>query len=109
MSSPTPITPFYTPISFVSPISDTTRRRSSTTTQSSHHHRTNPLRRLSTYLKNAVTLEDSAQAGRRESIISDYGAREDAQDQALLARRRGSVGDFWRKWWRKMSWVGGKD
>ncbi|KAH7080179.1 hypothetical protein BKA63DRAFT_437102 [Paraphoma chrysanthemicola] len=96
--------PLYTPISFVSPISDTTRRHSS--------HTTTPLRRLSTYLKNAVTLEDAPSATRRESIISDFVATEQEsvrrasivsaqdrrQDLALQEARRASVGTFWEKY-----------
>ncbi|KAH5183996.1 hypothetical protein HBH76_141320 [Parastagonospora nodorum] len=137
MSSPTPIQPFqYHPISFVSPISDTTH------TQTSPH--TSRLRRLSTYLKNAVTLEDTATAWRRESVISDQGnmqqeisrrsSTSEQENSALLAWRRGSEEGFWKKYgiegrrkssvngegerrlslgraggkgkWRKMSWVG---
>ncbi|KAH7086492.1 hypothetical protein FB567DRAFT_580616 [Paraphoma chrysanthemicola] len=96
--------PLYTPISFVSPISDTTRRHSA--------HTTTPLRRLSTYLKNAVTLEDTSSAVRRESIISDLvGAEQESvrrasiasaqdrrQDLALQEARRASVGAFWERY-----------
>jgi hypothetical protein len=108
MSSPTPIQPFYRPISFVSPISDTTH---------SHHHNSNGdhpsrLRRLSTYLKNAVTFEDHTSASRRESIISDHmkqqaewerrtsmvSAQDEQEDRALLAWRRGSEEGFWKKY-----------
>lgn len=103
MSSPTPIQPFqYHPISFVSPISDTTH----THTNSSLH--TSRLRRLSTYLKNAVTLEDTATAWRRESVISDHGnvqkevsrrsSTSEEENSRLLAWRRGSEEGFWRKY-----------
>lgn len=70
-----------------------------------------PLRRLSTYLKNAVTLEDTHQATRRECFISDHVGRQqehlrrislvsskDFEDeQALQARRRESVAGFWAR------------
>jgi hypothetical protein len=91
-------------MSFVSPISDTT------------HNKTAPnasrLRRLSTYLKNAVTLEDTETAARRESVISDRGnaqreasrrssitsLQDEQEDRALLAWRRGGEEGFWRKY-----------
>lgn len=96
--------PLYTPISFVSPISDTTRRHSS--------YPTTPLRRLSTYLKNSVTLEPTLVATHRESIISDHGAAERESlrhasivsvqdirdDQALREWRRASVEGFWERY-----------
>lgn len=106
MSSPTPIPPFYQPISFVSPISDNTRPHN-------HHDSEHPshLRRLSTYLKNAVTLEDNSSASRRESVISDRGSaqaehgrhvsiastQDEQEDRALLAWRRPSEEGFWKK------------
>ncbi|KAF1914180.1 hypothetical protein BDU57DRAFT_500276 [Ampelomyces quisqualis] len=103
MSSPTPIPPFYRPISFVSPISDTTHTPS--------HHSLNPFRRLSTYLKSALTLEPSTEARHRESIISDHVdaeheterrnsvvlGQDGREEQALLEWRRGSVNGFWKK------------
>ena len=100
----TPTQPIYQPISFVSPISDTTH----------HRHDTSNLpilRRLSQHLKSSFTLEDSASATRRESIISDQGAHaagavgrvsisssnDEAHDRALQTRRRQSVDMFWAK------------
>jgi hypothetical protein len=101
MSSPTPIQPFqYHPVSFVSPISDTTHRHNAPNTSR--------LRRLSAYLKNAVTLEETTTASRRESIISDRGNTQQEvsrrssvcgqEDHALLAWRRRSEDGFWRKY-----------
>jgi hypothetical protein len=109
MSSPTPIQPFYRPISFVSPISDTTHSHHRNNNNDEHPSR---LRRLSTYLKNAVTLEDHTSASRRESIISDHmrqqaewerrtsivSTQDEQEDRALLAWRRGSEGGFWKKY-----------
>jgi hypothetical protein len=96
--------PIYQPISFVSPISDTTHHRHST-------HNLPILRRLSQHLKDSFTLEDSASAIRRESIISDQGAHaaeavrrasisssnDEANDRALQTWRRQSVDTFWAK------------
>ncbi|KAF3036620.1 hypothetical protein E8E11_004398 [Didymella keratinophila] len=96
--------PVYQPISFVSPISDTTHHR--------HDTRNLPvLRRLSEHLGNSFTLEDSGSATRRESIISDQGAhaaeairrasisgsQDKAHDRALQAWRTQSVDMFWAK------------
>ncbi|KAF2033163.1 hypothetical protein EK21DRAFT_109297 [Setomelanomma holmii] len=79
--------PLYQPVSFVSPIGDTTRR---------HSDHTTPLRRLSTYLKNTVTLEDPPSAGRCESIISD---RNDAkQDTSRLSSTYSAQSDAQREW-----------
>lgn len=94
----------YQPISFVSPISDTTHRNPNSANLSA-------LRRLSNHLKDAVTLEDSASATRRESIISDQGmriaegvrrasissAKDEEDNRALQAWRRKSIDEFWGK------------
>lgn len=94
----------YQPVSFVSPISDTTHRRHDTSNLPI-------LRRLSQHLKDSVTLEDSASAACRESIISDQGAhaaeavrrasisssRDEADDRALQTWRRQSIDAFWEK------------
>ncbi|KAH7391056.1 hypothetical protein DE146DRAFT_758478 [Phaeosphaeria sp. MPI-PUGE-AT-0046c] len=106
--------PLYVPISFVSPISEPSRPSphsptSSTHIESTNTHKPSHMRRLSTYLKHAFTLEDATSARRRESVISDAGAaqgeaerRESVvsfqDEQALLERRRGSVNNFWRKY-----------
>ncbi|KAJ4983299.1 hypothetical protein SVAN01_11226 [Stagonosporopsis vannaccii] len=96
--------PVYRPISFVSPISDTTHRNPNSANLST-------LRRISNHLKDAVTLEDTASATRRESVISDQGvrvaegvrrasissAKDEADDQALQAWRRKSIDEFWSK------------
>lgn len=112
--------PLYTPISFVSPISEPSRSSPHSPTSSTHDDSTNTnnthkpshIRRLSTYLKHAFTLEDPQSARRRESIISDAGAahqeterrasivsyQDERDEEALLARRRGSIEGFWRKY-----------
>jgi hypothetical protein len=102
MSSPTPILPISTYPTHPPPaysVSDTTRRTSHSTTnastQSSRSSTVNPLRRISTYLKSSVTLEDTTQA----RCISHYGVFEgEGQEMGLLAkeesrRKRGS--GFW--------------
>lgn len=100
----TPVQPVYRPISFVSPISDTTHHNSTSANLS-------PLRRLSNHLKNAVTLEEPESAMRRESIISDQGvraaegvrrasissAKDEADYQELQTWRRKSIDEFWGK------------
>jgi hypothetical protein len=102
MSSPTPFlpisTPTPTPIYSVSPISDTTRRstHSASTTGTQTEHRTNPLRRISTYLKNSVTLEDATQA----RLISHYGVYEDVEEEGEREKERGGR---IRRWLRRMS------
>ncbi|KAF3041674.1 hypothetical protein E8E12_003666 [Didymella heteroderae] len=99
-----PMQPLYQPVSFVSPISDTTHHRHDTSNLS-------PLRRLSQHLKNSFTLEDSSSAARRESVISDLGAnaaeivrrasisssKDEAEDRSLQNWRRQSVDAFWAK------------
>lgn len=100
----TSMRPVYQPISFVSPISDTTHHR--------HDTRDLPiLRRLSQHLKDSFTLEDPSSATRRESIISNQGAhaaeglrrasisssKDEADDRALQTWRRQSVDTFWAK------------
>ncbi|KAF2820565.1 hypothetical protein CC86DRAFT_304769 [Ophiobolus disseminans] len=108
MSSSSPMQPLYAPISFVSPISETTRRNPNSTTSPNE-----PIfKRLSTYIADAFTLEDEVQATRRASIISDHMGREaetirrasivstqdQQQDQALQQWRRQSVDGFWSKY-----------
>ncbi|KAL5113811.1 hypothetical protein ACEQ8H_008312 [Pleosporales sp. CAS-2024a] len=103
-------------MSFVSPISETSRRRRRRLSaphdappQSQSQSR---LARISTYLKNAVTLEDAADAVYRESLISDRGnaqhealrrasiasLQDERDDRALLHWRRTSEEAFWKKY-----------
>jgi hypothetical protein len=97
----------YAPISFVSPISETTRPNPS----SSVVPNTSLYTRISTYLSDAFTIEDQSQASRRESIISDHAGQkaemvrrasiistEDQHaDKELQQWRRQSVDRFWAR------------
>ncbi|KAH7401292.1 hypothetical protein BKA66DRAFT_450148 [Pyrenochaeta sp. MPI-SDFR-AT-0127] len=92
--------PAYRPVSFVSPISDTTRK-------SHDSSNTSTFRRLRNHLRDSVTLESAQEAKYRELLISDYAVQQEARHQASTGaaankqhagelRRRGAD-SFWAK------------
>ena len=90
--------PLYAPISFISSISETTRPNP--------HNPVSPTtslyQRLSIYLLNAITLEDSEQASRRESVISGHAEAVRRANSPSTKEdrewRKQSVEGFWRRY-----------